>query len=258
MNVVRCILTEMWLPITGIWYRAFWQKCDSQSQGFGTVHSDRNVTANHRDLVLCSLAEIWLQITGIWYRAFWQKCDSQSQGFGTVQSGRNMTANHRDLVPCNLTEIWLPITGIWYCAFWQKYDCQSQGFGTVHCDRNVTANHRDLVRLLWQKYDCQSQGFGTVQSGRNVTANHGNLVKCNPTEIWEFITGMCSIIFGFLNHSSLTMEQQVSPNVSFSQTICGYIRKYGILHRHCWKKLKSYSIRFYWTVTPEDDWELQM
>jgi len=36
-DLVPCILTEMWQPIAGIRYHAFWQKCDCQSQGFGSV-----------------------------------------------------------------------------------------------------------------------------------------------------------------------------------------------------------------------------
>jgi hypothetical protein len=104
----RAFDRNVWLPITGIWYGALWQKC---------------VTANHRDLVLCTVTEmcgcqsqgfgtvhcdrnVWLPVTGIWYGALWQKYDSQSQGFATVHSDRNVTANHGTYVTCNLTEIW--------------------------------------------------------------------------------------------------------------------------------------------------------
>ena len=153
------------LRSNGMWYRAVWHKYDSQSQGFGTVQSDRNITANHRDLVPCSLTEIWQPITGIWF----------------VQSDRNMTANHRDLVPCSLTEIWQPITGIWYRAVWQKYDSQSQGFGSCSLTEKWPPITGIWYRAVWHKYGSQSQGFGMVHSDRNMTANHRDLVPCALT-----------------------------------------------------------------------------
>jgi len=201
------------------------------------------VTANHRDLVPCNLTEMWLPVTGIWYGALWQKCGYQSQGFGTVQSDRNVTANHRDLVLCTLTEMWQPITGIRYRALWQKCDSQSQGFVIVHCDRNVTANHRDSVPWILTEIWLPI----TVISWRVISQKYGSLSReCVPS------------FLAFKNTLVWSWSQQVSPNVSFSQTIYVYIRKFGIFHRHGWKKLKSHSFRLYWTVTAEDDWELQM
>jgi hypothetical protein len=163
----------MWLPNTGIWYSAVWQKCDCQSQGFVTVHCDRNVTAKHRDLLPCSMTEMWLPITGIF-------------------------------LPCSMTEIWLPMTGICYGALWPKCDSQSQGFCTVNSDRNVTTNHRDSVPCslteMWLPI--------TVMSWREISQKYGSLSR-------EYFPSFLA----FKNTLVWSWSQQVSPNVSFSQTI---------------------------------------